>query len=110
MHVVFGVSVAFLLLVVIGLSRIWGTLDAGPLLRVLIIVQVLIVMSFAGATWRAAVLWVRLDTSRYPTPFPWRAPDTLGYVPVKRWRRAAALLWWAMFVNMGITALLLRAS
>jgi hypothetical protein len=109
MHVVFGAFVAFLVVVVFGMSRIWARLDAGPLLRVLIVAQILLVLSFAGATWRAAVLWVRLDTSRYPTPFPWKAPNSPGYLPVKRWRRVATLLW-ALFVNMGIAALALRSS
>jgi hypothetical protein len=107
-HVVFGAFAALLTVVAFRAGSVWNALDAGPALRIVIVLQFVLVFALNCALWRAVVLWVRVGPSSLPTPFPLPAPDdSPALLQVKRWRRTAALLWWILVLNMVVAALLI---
>ena len=102
-HFLFGALLCVLVATVVGLYTVWDRLDAGLVLRVVLINQVVLVFCLSTAIWRAAVLWVRQGHGLSALPWKLRSlRDSPAGLAVIRWRRAIWYFWWAVVANMTV--------
>lgn len=104
-HLVFGGFELFLLYISTFLLREVVRLDAGPILKALIMNQCFLVMVFAGATWAATTLWARENRG-----VSWLSPSTTLTPSVRRWRRITRWVGFALFANLALAGALIKTD
>lgn len=104
-HLVFA-SVATLFLVTIySLRGAWQTLEAGPILRTLLVTQIVFAVCFLISLWGAVVSWFRLDRPLFVWSLELSTEE--GVTPqIRRWRRWMKYFWLALMGNMALFVLL----
>jgi len=101
-HLFFGGFEVFALYAFSFVFREVPHLDAGPILKILVVNQCLLVIAFGGATWIMTTLWARAGV-------PWLSPPG-ELVAVQRWRRILRYLAFALFANLALVASLLKTD